>query len=627
MKKMLYNDFLKVASVTPALKVGQPLYNVKEMIRQLQGIKSSITVFPELSVTAYTCNDLFFQSGLIEQTDEAIQYFLKNNPTKGIVVIGAPFLINDILYNTAIVIQKDKILGIVPKFYLPNTQEFYEKRWFQSGFEITQQVTTVDYLNQSIPFGHLVFKDDAHSLSFGIEICEDMWAPISPGNILALNGAKMILNLSASNEVLNKREMRLRTILEHSRRNAGAYIYSSAGVHESTSDTVFSGHNVIAQNGEKIVETEHFNQHSEIIYGDIDLGKIKFARRHNSSFRDTLHRYVFDVIDVAITLDESDAFAFEKKFDSTPFVPKTNVLTQFEKIAALQENALIKRIKHVQSDTLIVGISGGLDSTLAILIAARAMDALSRPRKDIIAVTMPGLHTSKRTKQQAMDLMKGLDVTILDIDINNHVKAHFKLIDHDGITQDITYENTQARARTMILMNLANKYRGLVLGTGDLSELALGWCTYNGDQMSMYGINAGIPKTLVRFMIEHYAIDVFKAPTQKVLLDIVDTPITPELASNQKTEETIGKYEINDFIIHRLLRHGDTAKRILYLLKETFNLDQATSTHYIKAFFKRFYAQQFKRQALPDGPKILDISLSPRGDLRLPSDIDFEVDL
>jgi NAD+ synthase (glutamine-hydrolysing) len=624
---MLYNDFLKVASVTPELKVGQPLYNVKEMIRQLQDIKSSITVFPELSVTAYTCNDLFFQSGLIEQTDQAILYFLKHNPTKGIVVIGAPFIINDVLYNAAFVIQKDKILGIVPKFYLPNTQEFYEKRWFQSGFEITQQVTMVEYLNQTIPFGHLVFKDDVHSLSFGIEICEDMWAPISPGNILALNGAKMILNLSASNEVLTKREMRLRTILEHSRRNAGAYVYSSAGVHESTSETVFSGHNVIAQNGEKIVETEHFNQQSEIIYGDIDLGKIKFARRHNSSFRDTLHRYVFDVIDVPITLDESDAFTFEKKFDSTPFVPKTNVLTQFEKIAALQENALIKRIKHVQSDTLIVGISGGLDSTLAILIAARAMDALGRSRKDIIAVTMPGLHTSKRTKQQAMDLMEGLNVTILDIDINDHVKAHFKLIEHDGVTQDITYENTQARARTMILMNLANKHRGLVLGTGDLSELALGWCTYNGDQMSMYGINAGIPKTLVRFMIEHYAIDVFKAPTQKVLLDIVDTPITPELASDQKTEETIGKYEINDFIIHRLLRHGDTAKRILYLLKETFNLDQATSTHYIKAFFNRFYAQQFKRQALPDGPKILDISLSPRGDLRLPSDIDFEVKL
>lgn len=624
---MLYKDFIKVASVTPVLKVGNPMFNVKEMLVQLKDIKSSITVFPELSVTAYTCNDLFLHTDLINQTKEAIAYFLNHNTYQGIVVIGAPFTINDVQYNTAFVIQGQKILGIVPKFYLPNTSEFYEKRWFQSGFEITTDVTRVEYLNQTIPFGNLVFIDKVHDLTFGIEICEDMWAPISPGNILALNGAKMILNLSASNEVLNKRETRLRAILEHSRRNAGAYVYCSAGVSESTSETVFSGHNVIAQNGDKIVETEHFNQESEIIYGDIDLAKIKLNRRNNSSFRDALHRYAFDVENVAFSLLESDGFVFEKKFDCTPFVPKENILVQFEKIAALQENALIKRIKHVRSKSLVIGISGGLDSTLALLIAVRAMDALNRSRKDIIAVTMPGLHTSKRTKKQAMLLMEGLGVTIKDIDINAHVKDHFRLIEHDGVTQDITYENTQARARTMILMNMANFHKGLVLGTGDLSELALGWCTYNGDQMSMYGINAGIPKTLVRFMIEHYAIDVFDETTRQVLLDIVDTPITPELASNQKTEDTIGKYELNDFIIHRILRHGDDAKRVQFLLEVAFEIDSKTSEKYVRAFFSRFYSQQFKRQALPDGPKILDISLSPRGDLRLPSDIDFEVKL
>ncbi|MEC9485796.1 MAG: NAD(+) synthase [Candidatus Izemoplasma sp.] len=622
---MFYNNFLKVASVTPKCTVGNPRKNVEEILHLLKNIKSSITVFPELSVTAYTCNDLFFQDGLLTQTEAAIAYFLKHNPSDGIVVIGAPLKIEDVLYNTAFVIQKDTILGIVPKFYLPNTKEFYEKRWFQSGFEISEERSEVRYLDQVVPFGHLVFNDTEHDVTFGVEICEDMWAPISPGNILALNGAKIILNLSASNEVLGKRQIRKQTILEHTRRNAGAYIYSSAGVHESTSETVFSGHNMIAQNGDLIIETENFNQESEIIYGDIDLDKIAYDRRTNSSFRDTVHRYRFAFKEVSFSCAKSDKFDFEKPFDKTPFVPKKAVLKQFEKIAALQENALMKRIKHVNSKTLIVGVSGGLDSTLALLIAVRAFDAIRKPRKDIIAVTMPGLHTSDRTKQQADALMAALGVTQKEIAINDHVKHHFELIGHDGKTEDITYENTQARVRTMVLMNLANMYHGLVLGTGDLSELALGWCTYNGDQMSMYGINAGIPKTLVRFMIEHYAKEMFDNEAKQTLLDIVDTPITPELASNQMTEEAIGKYEINDFIIHRLLRYGDNACRIRFLLETVFELEQESADRYVHNFFKRFYSQQFKRQALPDGPKILDISLSPRGDLRLPSDIAFEV--
>jgi NAD+ synthase (glutamine-hydrolysing) len=618
---MYHNGFIKVASVTPKLEVGNPSFNVKEMVELLKDVKSSITVFPELSVTAYTCNDLFFQESLLNDTTKGIEFILQNNPYRGILIVGAPLEIDSVLYNCAFVIQNDKLLGIVPKYYLPNTGEFYEKRWFQSGFDVVNKVKEVEYLGQVAPFGNIVFESDDSNISFGVEICEDMWAPISPGNILAINGARMIINLSASNEVLGKREIRRRAILEHSRRNAGAYIYSSAGVNESTSETVFSGHNVIAQNSELIIETENFSQNSEIIYGDVDLRKIDFARRTNASYRDTLHKFDYEVQKITFELEESSGFDFEKKFDRTPFVPKVEILHDFEKIAALQENALIKRIKHVRAKSLVIGISGGLDSTLALLIAVRCYDNLGISRKEIIGVTMPGLHTSKITKKNALDMMENLGVTILDIDINNHVREHFKLIGHDGITQDITYENTQARARTMILMNLANKYKGLVLGTGDLSELVLGWCTYNGDQMSMYGINAGIPKTLVSFMIYNYAMHKFDSSVRDTLISIIDTPITPELASNQKTEDTIGKYEINDFIIHRVLRYGDEFERIVFLLGKVFEMDAKMCHNYANNFFRRFYSQQFKRQALPDSPKILDISVSPRGDLRLPSDI------
>jgi NAD+ synthase (glutamine-hydrolysing) len=620
---MYKNGFIKVASVTPKLKVGNPDYNMKEIIRILKDIKAGIVAFPELSVTAYTCNDLFFQESLLKNTKNAIEYLLDHNPYTGVILIGAPLEVDGALYNCSFVIQNDEILGIVPKFYLPNTNEFYEKRWFQSGFNIVENYSEIAYLGKKVPFGYLVFKDPKDDISFGVEICEDMWAPFSPGNILSLNGARMIFNLSASNEVLGKREIRRRCILEHTRRNQGAYIYSSAGVNESTSETVFSGHNVIAQNNDLIIETENFNQESEVIYGDIDLNKIDFNRRTASSFRDSLNRYRHPFLEVEFQIEESNKYNFEKKFDSTPFVPKTNILSNFEKIAALQENALIKRIKHVRAKSLVVGVSGGLDSTLALLIACRVYDNLGLDRSEIIGVTMPGLHTSLHTKANAMHMMESLGVTILDIDINKHVNDHFELIGHDGQTQDITYENTQARARTMILMNLANKHKGLVLGTGDLSEMALGWCTYNGDQMSMYGINVGIPKTLVRFMIYNYALHKFNEEVRATLISIVDTPITPELTDNQKTEDTIGKYEVNDFIVHRVLRYGDNESRIAWLLQTVFELNMRDSNMYANNFFRRFYSQQFKRQATPDGPKILDISVSPRGDLRLPSDIDY----
>ncbi|MFU8785871.1 MAG: NAD(+) synthase [Candidatus Izemoplasmataceae bacterium] len=618
---MFKNDFLKVAAITPKLEVGNPTYNVNEMLRILPKVQSSIAVFPELGITAYTCNDLFFQTSLIDETKTSIAKLLKENPYEGIIVIGAPIEITEILYNCGLVIQKDKILGIIPKFYLPNTQEFYEKRWFKTGFDIVKQVKQITYLNQTVPFGWLIFKTKDDKISFGIEICEDMWAPISPGNVLALNGAKMIINLSASNETLHKSDVRRRTIIEHSRRNAGAYIYCSAGVNESTSETVFSGHNVIAQNGDLLVETENFSQESEIIYGDIDLSKIAYSRKLSSSYRDTLHKYLIENQEVIITLNESKDYVFEKKFDQTPFVPKSNAKEAFEKIAALQENALIKRVKHINADTIVIGISGGLDSTLALLIACRVVDQLKMGRASIIGVTMPALGTSQKTLKQAKGIIKELKVTLKEIDISDHVNDHFELIGHDKTTYDAAYENTQARARTMILMNLANMHNGLVLGTGDMSELALGWCTYNGDQMSMYGINAGIPKTLVRFMIDYYGQLKFGSAIEQHIKSILETPISPELTPNQKTEDAIGKYEVNDFIMERYLRYGDTPNRIKWLLSITFDLTQETCDNYVVNFFNRFYSQQFKRQASPDSPKILDISLSPRGDLRMASDI------
>ena len=618
---MYHRDFLKVAAVTPLVHVGNPKRNVEEMLRLLPKIDAAMAVFPELGITAYTCNDLFYQHSMLEETYDSLEVLLKENPFKGLLIVGAPLEIDGLLYNCALVIEGSKVLGIVPKFFLPNTQEFYEKRWFTSGKDVIKRVQELRLFGQTIPFGSLLFKSDDDLYTFGIEICEDMWAPFSPGNTLALNGAKIIVNLSASNEYLGKREIRRRTILEHSRRNGGAYVYCSAGVNESTSETVFSGHNVICQNGELIRETENFSQTSEIIYGDLDLAKINFARKQFSSFRDTLITPPYPLQTVYFKANHSHEYVFEKPFDQTPFVPKKDTEEAFHKIAALQENALIKRMKHIRAKAIVIGISGGLDSTLALLVACRVVDALQLPRTAILGVTMPAFGTSKQTKSQADRLMEVLGIEAREINIEASVNDHFKLIGHDGKTPDITYENAQARQRTMILMDLANMVEGIVLGTGDMSELALGFTTYNGDQMSMYGINQGIPKTLVRFMVDAYAKYGFKEDLRELTEAIIMTPISPELIANQITEDTIGKYDINDFILHRFLRYGDTESRLAWLLEKTFSLSQDDATSYVKNFFKRFYSQQFKRQASPDAPKILDVSLSPRSDHRMPSDV------
>ena len=606
--------FLKAAAITPQTFVGNPKANVKEMLKILKTVQADLAVFPELSITSYTANDLFFQSSLLDEAKEAVKQYLAENEFEGISIIGCPLDIDGALYNCAFVIKKKQILGIVPKYYLPNTQEFYEKRWFKSGRDSV--IREVHILGQTVPFGALLFQDQANHVTFGVEICEDMWATVSPGNLLSLSGANIIVNLSASNEVLYKSDTRKIAILDHSRRNVGAYVYASAGVSESTSETVFSGHNVMAQTGELIVETEHFNTTSEVIYGDIDIEKIQYKRRLATSLRDSLHHFAFHPTVVMVSFPQMDDFPFSQPLNPLPFVPQKKPFEAFEKMASLQEYALFKRLKHIGSRHLVIGVSGGLDSTLALLVAHQAFLKLGFDTSGIVAITMPGLATSKRTKKNADALMKALNVTSKDISIHDSVLSHLQTINHD-LREDITYENAQARMRTLILMNVANQVGGIVLGTGDLSELALGWCTYNGDQMSMYGINAGLPKTTVQFMVTSY---VQKYPELKdVLLDIVDTPISPELHQNQETENVIGRYDINDFILHRFLVCGDSASRIVYLINHVFKLTEEESKTYVKRFFKRFYSQQFKRQALPDGPKILDISLSPRGDFRMPS--------
>ena len=615
---MYKNGFVKVACITPELNVGNPKFNVDEMLNILKTVKGSFAIFPELCVTGYTCGDLYYQTSLLEEAKNELVRFVKENTFDGIVIVGAPLDVDGSLFNCAFVIKDNKILGVVPKRSIPNTREFSERRYFKSAKNNT--LTEIPFNGEIIPFGNLIFRDSLHDIKFGIEICEDMWAPIAPSNFLAYNGCNMVFNLSASNEYLGKAEIRKTTVLETSRRNCGAYIYASAGVNESTSETVFSGHNIIATCGNLLVETEKFSANSDVLYADIDIDHINFNRRNNSNLHDEIGiNITYQIID--FNIGDSDSYHFENEIDQTPFVPKNNTKEAFNKISAIQEYALYKRLKHTNAKTLVIGVSGGQDSTLAILVACEAFKKLGKDLKDIIAVTMPGFGTSNRTKNNATLLMENLGVTMLNIPIIDECNKHFEMIGHDSNLRDVTFENTQARVRTMILMNLANKHSGLVLGTGDMSELALGWCTYNGDQMSMYGINAGLPKTLIGFMIRSYA--EYKYQNIKdILLDVIDTPISPELSGvDQKTEDAVGKYEVNDFIMHRFLSCGDSYDKIIWLLELAFKLSHEEASLFVERFFKRFYSQQFKRQASPDSPKVLDISLSPRGDFRMPSDI------
>ncbi len=615
----MYKGFMKISLISPKLEVGNPQFNVLQMLEALEHNPSSIAVFPELATTGYSCGDLFFQNSLFTDNQNSVQYFLNHNRFEGIVIFGMPILVEEMVLNAAVVVQKNKILGIVPKFYLPNAKEYYEKRWFNSGFDAVDQIKNVAYLGMDVPFGHIIFN--YKDIKFGIEICEDMWATITPGNLLSVNGANIIFNISASNETVGKEAVRRNSVLEHSRKNCGIYAYCSAGASESSSETVFSGHNIVANNSRLIKEVNVFSLETSILYVDLDMERLAYERRSNSSFRDSILKYKFQYQNVEFNLEEKDDFQFSYPMDPLPFVPKKDTYETFKKIASIQEFGLSKRISHIGIKKIVIGISGGLDSSLALLVAVNSFDYLGLDRSGIMAYTLPGMHTSDRTNQNAKKLMELLGVTNEEIDLKEHIKDHLDLLGHDGKTEDITYENSQARARTMVLMNMANKHQGIVLGTGDLSEIALGWSTYNGDQMSMYNVNGGIPKTVVKFMIKAYADYVFTDDVKACLYDILDTPITPELSTNQETEDIIGKYEINDFILYRFLNCGDSKDRIKFLLNYVFDLSKDKIEDYVENFFGRFYSQQFKRTASPDTPKVFDYGLSPRSDYRIPSDV------
>ena len=530
-----------------------------------------------------------------------------------ITVIGAPLVQEGVLYNCAIVIFGQKIIGVVPKMVLPNYKEFNEKRWFKEGSNCN--LTNICINGKNYPFGNLIFKDCTNHLNLGIEICEDMWAMVPPSTYLSLVGANVILNLSASTEHLDKDIIRTNCVLDNSRRNNCAYVYVSSNVGESSSEAVFSGHSIVASLGNEIKNELSFASNTHYTYADIDLNMINFSKKYATKQNiksPTLFQEIF------FELKETE-YEFEDGINQLPFVPTSSLEVNFKKVSNILQNALARRILHTKSKTLIIGVSGGLDSTLALLVAHATFKMIGKDPKDIIGVTMPGLGTSNRTKNNALEMMEKLGITIKNIDISQEVLDHFALIDHDPESLDITYENTQARYRTFILMNLANKHNGIVLGTGDMSELALGWCTYNGDQMSMYGINAGMPKTFIRYMTKAYATVVYQ-DLYDVLVDVIETPISPELKKGQVTEDNVGKYEINDFILYRFLYAGDFKETTIWLLEKAFNLDNNTAAEYVKNFYFRFFTQQFKRSAMPDGPKVFNVSLSKAG-YNIPSDL------
>lgn len=612
---MLNHNILKVATATPKLHLGKPLLNVVEIEKVLKTTKASLVLFTELGITGYSCGDLFYQETLVKESLEALKTLLDLKVSKT-VVVGMPLSVDGVLYNTAVVFQEDKILGIIPKYYLPNTGDFYDKRWFNSG--INAKIKEVNLLNQRVPFGEILFKDHKHDINFAVEICQDMWVPITPGNLLSLAGANLILNLSASTAVLGKKETRKVVVKEHSRKNQGAYLYASSGSAESTSEVVFEGHNIHAVLGEIVNEDVFDGFTTNFLETDIDFGLINFQRRKSSTLKDSLHKFPINFKEVEVNFIETDNFTFSNKTDKFPLIGKDSI-EQFQEIRAIQTKALINRLAYLNQPKIILGVSGGLDSSLALLVAVDAFNVLKRDLKDIIAVSMPGLATTLRTKKSAQELALSLGVTFKEIDINDETLLHFKKIDQDKNKEDITYENTQARIRTMILMNLANKENGIVLGTGSLSEIALGFMTYNADQMSMYAINSGLPKTLVKRQFNNYKTIFIK---EKELIDkILTTPVSPELKKNQKTEDFLGTYEINDYLIYRHLYAGDSEEKLIFMIKHVFSLTVIEAKQYVKRFLKRFYNSQFKRQVMPDGPKVISLGLSARSDYKMGSDV------
>ena len=626
--------YIKTAVASPKLRVADPYYNAEEIIRCAQEAdqnQAQVLVFPELSITGYTCGDLFHQDPLLDAALIALQRIqTASEKLDTLLIVGIPLRIKNELYNCGAVIQQGRLLGVVPKIYLPNYREFYEKRWFHSGAKLLDRVVSIPLFDEDIPFGSILFHSPDLHFSLGLEICEDLWSPTSPSIQLALNGAQIIANLSASNGLVAKTEDRHQLVSQQSDKLACAYLYASAGVHESTTDLVFDGDLMIYENGTRIKEGKRFCRTSQIIYGDIDLQRLNAERKVNNTFSDAAKTDTHYQI-VELNTYKRRSTTLDRVIEPNPFIPNNPAVVKrrCEEIFQIQAAGLAKRMEHTRLSKIVVGISGGLDSTLAVLVAAEAFDLLNIPRKNIIAVTMPGFGTSSDTHANAHTLMRELGVTAKEISIKAATEQHLKDIGHSLDARDVTYENAQARERTQILMDLSNQQSGLVLGTGDLSEVALGWSTYNGDHMSMYNVNASIPKTLVKFLVSWCAEKTDNSAEAEVLKAIVDTPISPELLPPdendqiaQKTESLIGPYELHDFFLFYVIKYGTHPGKLLYMADKAYagKYTKKEILHWMKAFYRRFFMAQYKRSCMPDGPKVGTVSLSPRGDWRMPSD-------
>lgn len=632
---------VRVGAAVPSLALGNVKENMKRhlaMMREAKEKHVSIVTFPELSLTGYTCGDLFFQRRLLDDVTDALLTLKDEMPEEIIAVVGAPLEIEGALYNCAVVLHKGEIISAVPKTFLPNNGEFYEKRWFQSGDACRDASVAIPKLKTDV-CRHAIFETE-DGVRFGIELCEDLWAPLPPSTMLSVSGAEIILNLSASNELLSKREYRQQLISQQSARCQCGYVYVSAGMGESSSDLVFSGHSVIASCGTIIKENEGYLSDDYLMTADVDIDRIRADRMKQSSFADcaaqvrAMWKQEPNILRTMENVLLSDDVTPDYRVSKHPFIPSDKASRQLRcaQILAMQATALARRLS-VTGGKVVVGISGGLDSTLALLAACKAVDMLHLPRTNILGITMPCFGTTDRTYHNALDLMTSLGVSQREIPIHNAVRQHFADIGHDESDHSVTYENCQARERTQVLMDVANKIGAIVLGTGDLSEIALGWCTYNADHMSMYGVNSGVPKTLVRWVIQTAAENEAFSSSRECLQSILDTPISPELLPPdekgnilQQTEDVVGPYALHDFFLYYAIRFGYPPKKVFELCCIAFQDDFSCETilKWLKNFYRRFWTQQFKRNCMPDGVKIGSIALSPRGDWRMPSDAQYK---
>lgn len=647
--------YVKVASSIPSVRVGDVAYNVEQienLVIQAEGKGVEVIVFPELSLTGYTCQDLFRQQLLLDRVEQGVMRLMDFTRKLDIIaIVGAPVPVGNLLLNCAVVIQKGHVLGMVPKFYLPNYSEFYEKRWFASAQDLRDMELRYAGNVVNMTADVQLFRT-ADGVLFGIEICEDVWAPAPPSNKLALAGADIVFNLSASDELIGKHDYLKSLLSQQSARTMTGYVYSSCGFGESTQDVVYGGNAMIYENGKLLAEAARFSLEPQMMMTQIDVEKLRSERRGNSTYVNAQRNVKFSLLDKQFGIRIIDAFPkemerefnLERTISPHPFIPAMEDMeVSCEEIFNIQVMGLVKRLVHTHAETVVIGISGGLDSTLALLVCVKAFDRLKRNRKGIVGVTMPGFGTTGRTYNNAMELMRSLGITVKEVSIVDAVTQHFEDINHDISVHDVTYENSQARERTQVLMDMANKLNGMVVGTGDLSELALGWATYNGDHMSMYGVNASVPKTLIRYLVNYVAQREVDDRSAQTLQDIIDTPISPELIPademgniQQKTEDLVGPYELHDFFLYYFLRFGFSPKKIFMLAKNAFienkskrvklgpndpeTYDEETIKKWLRVFVRRFFSQQFKRSCLPDGPKVGSVSLSPRGDWRMPSD-------